>query len=320
MKIIYGIEDIPSIEGAVVTSGTFDGVHFGHQKILRQVVEHAKKSNGKSVVLTFWPHPRFVLSDGKSDLKLLSTFDEKAQLLEQVGIDYLIQINFTKEFSQLSSEEFIQGILVDKIGTKELVIGYDHRFGKNRTGGFDYLKENSGNYGFNVEEIKRQDIDHVGVSSTKVREALLFGAVDHANHYLGRNYSLTGKVVEGQKVGKSIGFPTANIEIKETYKLVPKDGVYAVNVEVAGQVWEGMLNIGERPTIEGAGRSIEVNIFDMDQDIYNEEIKVSFIKRIRDEKKFEGVELLKAQLKDDLDSAKEILKNQKKREGEKIKN
>lgn len=308
MQIISGIENIPIIKNAVVTSGTFDGVHFGHQKILKQVVEHAKKLDGQSVVLTFWPHPRFVLSEGQSDLKLISTFEEKAALIAEAGIDYLIQVEFTKAFSQLSSEDFIQDILVDRIQTKELVIGYDHRFGKNRTGGFDYLKANSHTYGFNVEEITRQDVDHVGVSSTKVREALLFGAVDQASHYLGRQYSLKGEVVEGLKLGSQIGFPTANLKVEEDYKLVPKDGVYAVKVLLPdGQEQLGMLNIGMRPTIDEAGRSIEVHLFDFDGSLYGDNVEIFFVKRLRDEEKFPNIEALKQQLSQDQQQALAIL-------------
>jgi len=309
MEIIEGIDLIPDIEEAVVTSGTFDGVHFGHQKILKQIVDLAQQTGGKSVVLTFWPHPRFVLSKGASDLKLLSTFDEKAELLELAGIDYVIKIEFTEAFSQLSSEAFIQDVLVNRLKTKRLVIGYDHRFGKNRTGSFEYLKENSDHFGFSVAEIKRQDIDHVGVSSTKVREALLYGIVDQAAQYLGRNYSFKGVVIEGQKLGSSIGFPTANIYVKETYKLIPKDGVYAVKVKVLGQEWLGMLNIGIRPTIAGAGRSMEVHVFNLEETLYGQEIEIQLVSRLRDEKKFENIEQLKRQLSEDKSSAILSLEN-----------
>ena len=306
MKLIHGIDSVPKIDRAVVTSGTFDGVHFGHQRILKQVVDHAKNIGGSSVVLTYWPHPRFILSEGSSDLKLLSTFEEKVALIEAAGIDYLVQLAFTSEFADLSSDDFVKKILIDRLHTRELVIGYDHRFGKNRTGGFDYLKTNSHHFGFNVVEIARQDIDDVGVSSTKVRQALTQGMVHQASHYLGRPYSIMGRVVEGQKLGTSIGFPTANILVEEDYKLIPMDGAYAVKVNVGDQMINGMLNIGQRPTI-GAGRSIEVNLFDFDEEIYGLLVEVHFVQRLRDEKKFDSLDKLIDQLKLDQQHAQKIL-------------
>lgn len=304
MLIIESLDQIPEIRNAVVTSGTFDGVHVGHKKILRRVVKTAKKIGGKSVVITFWPHPRFVLFPDDQSLKLISTFEEKAKLLDEVGIDYLVKIEFTKDFSQLSSEGFIQNVIVDKLATKKLIIGYDHHFGKNREGSFEYLKDNSERFGFEVEEIQRQDIDDVGVSSTKIRKALESGEVHHAASFMGQSYTLGGKVVEGMKIGKTLGFPTANVVMKETFKLIPKDGVYLVRVFVLNRWWDGMLNIGNRPTIQGAGRSIEVHIFELDNNIYHESIKVEFLRRIRDEVKFATLEDLKIQLEKDKKWAK----------------
>lgn len=304
------IEDISSFQVpgyAVVTSGTFDGVHYGHQKILRKVVKTAKEKNGKSVVITFWPHPRFVLKKGHDELKLLSTFEEKAKLIEENGIDYLVKIPFTKEFSELSSEEFINQILVEKINTKKLVIGYDHRFGKNREGGFDYLKKNSARYGFEVEEIPRQDIEHVGVSSTKIRDAIMNGQIHEATEFLGRPYSLSGFVKDGDRIGRSIGFPTANIDVPESYKLIPADGAYAVLLDYKGNTLQGMLNIGQRPTVSGEERRIEVHIFDFDEEIYNERLTIYFIKLLRREQKFDSIDQLRLQLNNDKQSAFEIL-------------
>lgn len=307
MKVLEIGQLSEKISGAIVTSGTFDGVHIGHKKILSGIVNQAKEINGKSVVLTFWPHPRFILNPNENKLKLLSTFEEKADLISAEGIDYLIKIPFTKEFSQMSSEEFIHQILNDKLGTKKLVIGYDHHFGKNREGSLEYLKENQNQFGFEVQEIPRQDIDHVGVSSTKVRMALLDGNVHQANEYLGHQYSLSGTVVSGKKLGSKIGFPTANISVEEEYKLIPGDGVYAVRVSVNGEIYQGMSNIGLRPTVGGDDRKIEVNIFDFEADIYGKQISIKFIKRIRDEIKFDGLESLKSQLTKDQSEAIKIL-------------
>lgn len=230
MKVYHKIEDFEKLNNAIVTSGTFDGVHLGHQKILKRLTQSAKKYKGESVLLTFWPHPRFILNPDDHSLKLLSTFQEKAELLEQQGVDHLVKILFTKEFSQMSSEDFIQKILIEKIGTKHLIIGYDHRFGRNREGSFDHLKANAKQYGFEIEEIPREDVDHVGISSTKIRHALKNGEVALASRYLGNPYSMEGLVVKGEQIGRSIDFPTANLHIEETYKLIPRDGVYAVKV------------------------------------------------------------------------------------------
>ena len=299
MQIIEDINNIPEIKNAIVTSGTFDGVHFGHKKILKRVVAIANKEKGKSVVLTFWPHPRFILFPDQTDLKLLSTFEEKAELLEKIGVDYLIKIEFTAEFSQLSSEQFIGEVIVEKLNTKKLIIGYDHKFGKNREGSFEYLKENCQRFGFEVEEIPGQDIEDVAVSSTKIRRALESGNVPLAACFLERKYTLEGEVVAGNKLGSQLGFPTANIDVAEKSKLIPKDGVYVVRVKVMGKSWGGMLNIGARPTINDAGRSVEVHIFGLQEEIYGHSIKVLFLERIRDESKFETLEDLRQQLERD---------------------
>jgi riboflavin kinase / FMN adenylyltransferase len=296
MKIYHGVEDFVRLSNAVVTSGTFDGVHVGHTKILTRLREIASKTNGDTVVITFWPHPRLVLHPEDTSLKLLNTFEEKADLLKAQGINHLIRIPFTKEFSQLTSEEFITQILVDTIGTKKLVIGHDHHFGKNREGSFEQLKLNGPKYGFDVEEIPRQDVDHVGVSSTKIRHALDAGDIETATHFLGHAYSLTGRVVMGDKLGRLLGFPTANIEIDTAYKLIPADGIYAVTLEFEHQHFKGMLYIGKRPTVNGVKRNIEVNIFDFNKDIYGDSLTIFFHHLIRRDIKFNDLEELKKQL------------------------
>jgi len=274
MKIYEGLSQFENVPNPVVTSGTFDGVHLGHQKILQRIREIAKSINGETILLTFWPHPRLVLYPKEHNLRLLSTFEEKAKLLRQFGIDHLISIPFTREFSQLTSQEFIQSILVDKIKTKKLVIGYDHRFGKKREGSFEYLQQHSGEFGFDLEEISRQDVDEIGVSSTKIRNALESGDIITANNFLGRPYELNGLVIKGQQIGRSIGFPTANVHIPNSYKLIPKDGVYAVEASVNGSLYKAMLNIGNRPTVDGSSKSVETHLFDFEGDLYDKQITI----------------------------------------------
>jgi len=308
MIIHHGIEQLPNIKNAVVTSGTFDGVHLGHRQILKRLHQIAQQSNGESVVITFWPHPRLVLYPDDGDhLQLLNTFEEKVALLAQTGIDHLICIPFTKAFSQLSSEEFIQQILIDKIQTKKLVIGYDHKFGRNREGSFEYLKTNAAQYGFEVEEIPRQDIDDVGVSSTLIRNALSEGKVEISNQYLTYPYTLAGEVISGNKMGRTIGYPTANISVSDAHKLIPENGVYAINALIKGVSYQGMLNIGYRPTVNGSTKTIEANFFELDEDLYGQIVTIQFIKRIREEVKFTDMNGLKSQLTKDKILAIDIL-------------
>ncbi len=307
MKIYEGLGDFPTLKNAVVTSGTFDGVHLGHQKILHRIRELARLTNGETVLITFWPHPRLVLFPNEHKLRLLSTFEEKAKLLRQFGIDHLVSIPFTKEFSEYSSSEFIQKVLVDKIRCKKLVIGYDHRFGKNREGSFEYLLANHLKFGFDLEEISRQDIDDIGISSTKIRNALESGDVITAMNYLGRPYELNGLVIKGQQIGRSIGFPTANIHIPNDYKLIPKDGVYAVLAEIDAVLYKAMLNIGNRPTVDGSKKTVEAHLFDFQGDLYGKQITIYFKAFLREEKKFEGLDALRAQLKQDQFTAKKML-------------
>lgn len=307
MIVHRGLDDLQPLPNAVVTSGTFDGVHRGHQTILARLTEIAKDSNGQSVLTTYWPHPRTVVSNDSQDLKLLTTLDEKVALLDRAGVDHLVIIPFTRSFSELSSEEFIQQVLIDKIGTKKLVIGYDHRFGRDRQGGFDYIQAHQSEYGFDVEEIPRQDVEAVGVSSSKIRTALNEGNIHTANLFLGRQYNLTGTIVKGQQLGRTIGFPTANLQVDDPNKLVPANGVYAVDVNYGGQTFGGMLNIGFRPTVAGTNQTIETYIFDFEKDIYGEHMTLRFRDFLRPEQKFEGLPALVAQLNRDEEAARAIL-------------
>jgi riboflavin kinase/FMN adenylyltransferase len=296
MRIYHQIDDFTRLTNAVVTSGTFDGVHLGHQKILARLKDVAEKSGGETVVITYWPHPRLLLKPEDTSLKLLNTFEEKAELLKEQGIQHLLRIPFTKEFSQLTSQEFISSILIDKIGTKKLVIGYDHRFGNNREGSFEQLKLSAPTYGFDVEEIARQDIDHVTISSSKIRKALEEADLNTATHLLGRKYSISGRVVKGDKLGRVLGYPTANIDLDSRLKLIPSDGIYAVTILHEHTLYKGMLYIGNRPTVDGSKRVIEVNLFDFTKEIYGETLTVYFHQLIRLDSKFQDLEALKTQL------------------------
>lgn len=307
MKVHYNIDEIPAIKNAIVSQGTFDGVHMAHKKIIERLKQIASIKNGETVIITFEPHPRIVLLPLDHGLQLLSTLNEKINLLEKAGVDHLIILPFTKEFSRLSSEQFIRNILVNKIKTNTLVIGYDHRFGKNREGSFEHLKNSASLYEFEVEEIPEQDIDDIAVSSTKIRQALLNNDIQTAQKYLGNSYSLEGKVIKGKQLGRTIGYPTANIEVENSYKLIPQDGVYAVWVWYNKARFGGMLNIGNNPTIEDKGRSIEVNIFDFEKEIYTENLKIEFVSKLRNEEKFDGLNALKNQLHKDKQNTLEIL-------------
>jgi len=307
MKIYHQLADFHPPNYSVVTSGTFDGVHLGHQKILRRLKELATRRQGETVLLTYWPHPRMILQPEEDSLRLLTTLTEKVKLLEELGVDHLIILPFTKELSQMSSEEFIREILVEKIHTKTLVIGYDHKFGKNREGSFEYLKSHSHLFGFDIEEISRQDVDDLAVSSTKIRTALAFGDIATASKYLGRPYVLSGQVVQGRQIGRSIGFPTANIDVADKYKLLPRDGAYAVYAEVGKIQYKAILNIGDRPTVDGKKKTIEAHLIDFDGDVYGEELSISFVEFLREEVRFESLNALKHQLVIDRDRAIFIL-------------
>lgn len=307
MKVYTNIDDFKGVKSPIVTTGTFDGVHLGHQKLISRLKDVAREENGETVLLTFSPHPRMVLFPDDNELKLLNSLPEKIELLEKYGVDHLIIYPFTKEFSRLTSIEFVRNILVNSIQTKRLVIGYNHHFGRNREGSFEHLKEYGPLYGFEVEEIPAKDIDHIQISSTKIRNALLIGDVKTATNYLGHEYTLTGTVVKGKQLGRTIGYPTANLLINDQYKLIPGDGVYAVKIKHNNNYYGGMLNIGNNPTVEGKGKSIEVNIFDFDKVIYGDEATIYFIERLRDEVKFKNLDDLKEQLAKDKEESLKLI-------------
>lgn len=307
MKIYSTLQDFKPIKNAVVTIGTFDGVHCGHNVVIEQLKKAAKKINGETVVLTFFPHPRMVVFPDDNDLRLLNTITERTELLEKAGIDHLIIHRFTKEFSRISAVDFVRTILADGLNAKKVIIGYDHHFGRNREGNFEDLKMFGELYGFSVEEIPAQDIQQINISSTKIRSSLIEGEINAANQFLGHSYFLKGKVVEGEKIGRAMGFPTANIEVDAWYKLIPKNGVYAVKVEVRGSFYNGMLNIGNRPTVNGKAQTIEVHIFNFNTEIYSETIVIHFIARIRNEITFDDLTQLKNQLTLDKITSEKIL-------------
>jgi riboflavin kinase/FMN adenylyltransferase len=307
VNVYNSIDNFPGTANAVVTIGTFDGVHVGHQQIIRNLRKLAAETHGETVLLTFFPHPRMVLQPDDNDLKLITTMQEREELLRSFGIDHLIIQPFDKEFSRLSAVEFVRDELVHKIGMKTLVIGYDHHFGRNREGSYKDLEEMAPVYGFRLEEIPGQMINHVAVSSTKVRKFLLEGDVESANNLLSHRYSIRGRVVEGDKLGRTIGFPTANIEIAEPYKLIPAVGAYAITALVDGESVKGMMYIGNRPVVSGKSLRIEANLFDFDKDIYGKSLQVYFVARIRGDMNFSGLDELKERLMEDKAIATKIL-------------
>ncbi len=308
LEITHSIFEFKTSQKTIVTIGTFDGVHIGHQKIIKKLVEEAQTSGKKSVLLTFFPHPRMVLQKDTS-IKLINTIDERAECLEKLGLDYLIIHPFNKEFSRLTALDFVRDVLVNQLNTSKLIIGYDHHFGKNREGNIEQLTEYSYMYDFTVEEIPAQDIDEVSVSSTKVRKALLGGELKTANKYLGYNFSITGKVVNGKQLGGKIGFPTANIDVFEEYKLIPKTGVYVIKSVIDENTIFGMMNIGNRPTVDGDHQTIEVHFFDFNQDLYSKELTIELLYFLRDEQKFDSINDLTNQLHKDKESSLNYLKN-----------
>lgn len=320
MKIYYQLSEFKKLTNAVVTIGTFDGVHYGHQKIIKRLCELAKSSGGESVILTFFPHPRMIIDPENQDLKLINTIKEKAKILADLGVDHLIITPFTRDFSNLSATAYIKEILIDQIGTQQIIVGYDHRFGKDRKGGMNDLISLSKVYDYAIEEIPEQDINDVAVSSTKIRTAVLEGDVSLAAEYLGYHFSISGPVIKGDKIGRTIGFPTANIFVEETYKLIPSDGIYAVTVEMSTEpgvgssetqltTYKGMAYIGQRPTINGMTRNIEVNIFDFNREIYGQNIKMNFLKFLRHDVKFTGLEALTVQLQQDKEDTLNFFKS-----------
>lgn len=302
MNTTHSIETYNKTVGTAVTLGTFDGVHIGHQKILNQVNQTAEKHHLESVLLSFFPHPRMVLQKDDT-IKLLNTIDERIETLKSLGIEEVIVKEFTQNFANLSAEDYVKNILVNELNSKHIVIGYDHHFGKNRSANINDLKKFGSKYNFEVEEISAQDIKDVTVSSTKIRNALDAGNIAIANSYLGYNYFITGEVIKGKGIGRTIDFPTANIYIKEHYKLIPNDGVYVVKSKIENSEVYGMMNIGTNPTVNGKKRSIEVHFFNFRKDIYNYKLKIEFLNRLRSEQKFENLEALRSQLQNDKTNA-----------------
>ncbi len=304
MRVFQGFEELSAIPNPVLTIGTFDGVHLGHQKIIRQLNEEAAKIGGESVLFTFYPHPRMVLYPENHGLKLIQTQVEKIDKLRRMGLQNVIVHPFTKEFSRLTALDFVRDYLVNRLKVKKLVIGYDHQFGKNREGSLQFLRDVCDTYGFEVIEIAAQEIDEVNVSSTKIRTAITEGDMDKVRRFLGEPYELYGKVVQGDARGRELGFPTANVDVESDIKLIPRSGVYAVNVLLeSGRIYEGMMNIGERPTMNGSDRTtIEVNLFDFKGDLYGQHITVQLLSRFRDEIRFGSIEELKNQLGRDEDT------------------
>lgn len=308
MKVFKKLESLPPIPNAVLTIGSFDGVHQGHQKILSQVRELAKAEKGESVVVTFHPHPRHVLSPDKEDFKLITTVEEKAALLAKYGIDNVIVVPFTPDFYQQSPRAYIEDFLIDRFNPRWIVIGYDHRFGNQRKGNIEDLRRYETEGRFQLLEIERQEVEDIAVSSTKIRKALQLGQAEKAAQLLGHPFSLSGKVTHGQRIGHTLGYPTANIELAEPKKLIPIYGIYAVKVCHHHRMYQGMLYIGDRPTLANHhNKTIEVNIFDFDQQIYGDQLRIDFIKFLRKDQRFDGLEALKVQLAKDKIAALEAL-------------
>ena len=308
MKVYHGVSEF-KVEKPVLAIGSFDGVHQGHLKIIDRLKGIANKKDGESVIFTFFPHPRLVLYPEEGNLRLLTTLEEKIELFEKAGLDHLIVYPFTKDFSTLSYDDFVKKILIDQLRVKHLVVGYDHKFGKNREGRYEMLTKLSMVFKFEVEQIDVLLSDNIEISSTKIRDALQEGNIGKANKYLGYPFSLHGKVIEGQKLGRKIQFPTANIETSDPNKIIPGHGVYAVFINHGNVTYKGMLNIGIRPTVNKNAdrRSIEVHIFNFNKDIYKQPIKLRFIEKIREEQKFDSVDKLKAQLENDKLTVTKIL-------------
>jgi len=305
LKTTHNFLNFSSKKKTILTIGTFDGVHIGHQKILSQLLKFSKKKNKTSVILTFFPHPRMVLQKD-NEVKMINTLEEKSRLLEKLGLDELVIHPFDKEFSRLTALEFVRNVLVNQFNISKLIIGYDHHFGKNREGDFEQLQEYGKVFDFELEEIPAQNLNDITVSSTKIRTALLAGNIKKANSYLGYYFMLTGRVVKGESLGTKLGFPTANIEISESYKLIPKSGSYVVKSIIEGTRYNGMLNIGNRPTVAGKHQTIEVYFFDFNANLYGKILQVEMLSYLRDEQKFDSIEALKQQLQKDKINAQKI--------------
>jgi len=309
MQVHYGFESYKNIKNPIVTVGTFDGVHFGHQKIIQRLQKIAKKNNGESVLLTFDPHPRKILLNDQG-LKLIHTINEKINILENLGLDHLVIYPFTLEFSKFSAKRYIDELLIQKLGTYTLVIGYDHHFGNDREGNIDLLKKYEKSNPFYLEEIKAHEIEEIKISSTKVRSAIEKGNIHLVNDYCGHFYEFSGEVVRGNGIGKTIGTPTANIKLNSNEKIIPLDGVYAVVCLIKDANYKGIMNIGFKPTVdEGQKRTVEIHLFDYEKDIYGQDLRTKVIERIRDEVKFNSLKELKSQILKDNEKAKIILES-----------
>ncbi|MFN8287861.1 MAG: bifunctional riboflavin kinase/FAD synthetase [Chitinophagales bacterium] len=307
MRVFRDLHNLPSFHNSVVTIGTFDGVHRGHQKIIDRIKELAREVNGESIIITFHPHPRLVINPGDKSLRLLNTIEEKIDLLAQAGIDNVVIVPFSRDFSEQSAEDYIHNFLVKNFAPQYIVIGYDHRFGKNREGNFLLLEKMKEQLGYKLEEITKETLDDIAISSTKIRQSLAEGEIKLATELLGHSYTISGMVVRGLQNGRKLGYPTANIQVDDEFKLIPRKGVYTVRVKVNEQWHGGMMSIGFNPTFEGKQQTIEVNIFDFDADIYGNKITVEFIHYIRDEKKFNSLDDLIAAIKNDEVVSREIL-------------
>lgn len=308
MRIFHNISETSDLKDTIVTIGTFDGVHLGHQKILKKLVELKNKNGGETLLFTFDPHPRKVLFPEQRDLKLITTTQEKCELLKQFGIDNILVFPFTIEFSKMSAEDYISNIISETLKTKTLVIGYDHRFGSNREGNIETLKQVSSNYNFDLIEIPAQEINQLNISSTRIRKAIEEGEIEVANSFLGYSFFMSGIVIKGKQLGRTIGYPTANIELLDLDKIKPKTGVYAVNIIIDQINFKGMLNVGYNPTTDSDRiQKIEVNIFDFNKDIYGKIIKIEFIKHLRNEVKFANLDELKEQLAKDKIACEKIV-------------
>lgn len=308
MEVHRDINNLPKIKRPVLTIGTFDGVHRGHRALIDCVKEIAEKVKGNSVIVTFHPHPRQIVYPRDHELRILTTLEEKIRLMDEVGVDHLVIVPFTIEFSHLSAEEYITQFLVAKFSPHTIVVGYDHQFGRNRTGNVRLLLDYGRRYKFNVEEVSAELMHDMTISSTKIRNAISVGDMELAEEYLSYNYRINGEVVHGLKIGNQIGFPTANLKIKNPLKLLPPNGIYAVKVHYEGKTYDGMLYIGTRSTVSENGEvTIEVNIFNFNQSLYGEEISIEFISFIRNDEKFNSIDELRTQLLEDKETTESIL-------------
>lgn len=307
MRVFQSLATLPKFKNAVITIGSYDGVHAGHQQIIKQVNDLAKAENGESVLITFHPHPRLIVNPNDTSLKLITSVNEKIEVLKKYGIDNVVITPFTKEFSQQTPIEYVRDFLVKNFEPKRIVIGYDHRFGNKRSGGIELLKELAFTYNYEVEEIEKHEVDNIAVSSTKIRAAILEGNVGIARKYLNHPFSMAGKVVHGKQIGRQIGYPTANLEVERQNKIIPKAGIYAVHIHHNHQRYDGMLYIGHRPTLNGQSQSIEVNLFDFDGDLYGQTLYVEFIEKVREDAKFDSLDALKRQITIDKENTVKVL-------------